>query len=119
VRKIRVDRRKVGIDTIKRIGRYTVPIELFTDVDVEVKTLVVPEGGELPPEEELEAMEAAERAEEEEAAEAAAAVHAEAEELVHEVEVEVETDEDEAPAETADAAEAPEASATPEPEPTS
>ena len=66
--KIRVDRRKIGIDNIKRIGRYTVPIELFNDVDVEVKTLVVPEGGELPPEEELAAMEAAERAKEEAAA---------------------------------------------------
>src|SRR5439155_22517496 len=32
--------------------------------DVEVKTLVVPEGGELPPDEELAAMEAAERGEE-------------------------------------------------------
>src|SRR5213082_3816626 len=59
-RKIRVDRRKVAIDPIKRIGRYTIPIELFEDVQVEVKTLVVPEGGELPPEEELEALEAAE-----------------------------------------------------------
>jgi large subunit ribosomal protein L9 len=56
VRKIRVDRRKVAIDPIKRIGRYLVPIELFEDVRVEVKTLVVPEGGELPPEEELEAL---------------------------------------------------------------
>jgi large subunit ribosomal protein L9 len=62
-RKVRVDRRKIGIDTIKRIGRYSVPIEVFQDVDVEVKTLVVPEGGELPPEEELAAMEAAEAAE--------------------------------------------------------
>jgi large subunit ribosomal protein L9 len=62
--KIRVDRRKIGIDTIKRIGRYSVPIELFQDVTPEVRTLVVPEGGELPPEEELEAMAAAERAEE-------------------------------------------------------
>jgi large subunit ribosomal protein L9 len=61
--KIRVDRRKIGVDTIKRIGRYQVPIELFQDVDVEVRTLVVPEGGELPPEEELAAMEAAEAAE--------------------------------------------------------
>jgi large subunit ribosomal protein L9 len=59
--KVRVDRRKVGIDTIKRIGRYQVPIELFQDVTAEVRTLVVPEGGELPPEEELEAMEAAEQ----------------------------------------------------------
>jgi large subunit ribosomal protein L9 len=60
--KIRVDRRKIGSDTIKRIGRYEIPIELFQDVTVEVKTLVVPEGGELPPEEELAAMEAAEAA---------------------------------------------------------
>src|SRR5947208_13996572 len=59
--KVRVDRRKIGIDTIKRIGRYQVPIELFQDVTAEVRTLVVPEGGELPPEEELEAMEAAEQ----------------------------------------------------------
>jgi large subunit ribosomal protein L9 len=62
-RKVRVDRRKIGIDTLKRIGRYQVPVEVFQDVHVEVKTLVVPEGGELPPEEELEAMEAAEAAE--------------------------------------------------------
>jgi large subunit ribosomal protein L9 len=61
--KVRVDRRKIGIDTIKRIGRYQVPIELFTDVTAEVRTLVVPEGGELPPEEELEAMAAAEEQE--------------------------------------------------------
>jgi large subunit ribosomal protein L9 len=69
--KIRVDRRKIGTDTIKRIGRYQIPIELFQDVTAEVRTLVVPEGGELPPEEELEAMEAAERAEVEADAEAA------------------------------------------------
>jgi large subunit ribosomal protein L9 len=60
--KVRVDRRKIGVDTIKRIGRHQVPIELFQDVSAEVRTLVVPEGGELPPEEELEAMEAAEQA---------------------------------------------------------
>jgi large subunit ribosomal protein L9 len=59
-RKVRVDRRKIALrDPIKRIGRYEVPIELFEDVEVEVKTLVVPEGGELPPEEELEAAQAA------------------------------------------------------------
>ncbi len=58
--KIRVDRRKIGIDTIKRIGRYQVPIDVFQDVRVEVKMLVVPEGGELPSDDELEAMEAAE-----------------------------------------------------------
>jgi large subunit ribosomal protein L9 len=59
--KVRVDRRKIGIDNIKRIGRYDVPIDVFQDVRVEVKTLVVPEGGELPSEDELEAMEAAEQ----------------------------------------------------------
>jgi large subunit ribosomal protein L9 len=60
--KVRVDRRKIAVDSIKRIGRYQVPIELFQDVTAEVRTLVVPEGGELPPEEELEAMAAAEEA---------------------------------------------------------
>jgi large subunit ribosomal protein L9 len=59
--KVRVDRRKIDLDEpIKRIGRYDIPIELFTDVRVEVRTLVVPEGGELPPEEELEALATAE-----------------------------------------------------------
>ncbi len=62
-RKIRVDRRKIALDDpIKRIGRYEVGIAVFEDVSVEVKTLVVPEGGELPPEEELEAMAEAEAA---------------------------------------------------------
>jgi large subunit ribosomal protein L9 len=61
--KVRVDRRKIGGDALKRIGRFQVPIELFQDVTVEVRTLVVPEGGELPPEEELEALAAAEEAE--------------------------------------------------------
>ena len=61
-RKIRVDRRKIDIDAIKRIGRFAVPIDVFQDVRVEVKTLVVPEGGELPSDDELEAMEQAELA---------------------------------------------------------
>jgi large subunit ribosomal protein L9 len=52
-RKIRVDRRKIELrEPIKRIGRYEIPIDVFVDVRVAVKTLVVPEGGELPPEEE-------------------------------------------------------------------
>jgi large subunit ribosomal protein L9 len=52
VAKVRVDRRKIDLpEPIKKVGRYAVPIELFTDVTVEVRTLVVPEGGELPPEE--------------------------------------------------------------------
>jgi large subunit ribosomal protein L9 len=87
-RKIRVDRRKVATDPIKRVGRFTIPIVVFEDVQVEVKTLVVPEGGDLPPEEELAAIEAAE-AEQEAAAEAAkaeaAAEHAAAEEAISEV----------------------------------
>jgi large subunit ribosomal protein L9 len=48
LKKIRVDRRKVGTEPIKRVGRYGVPVELFQDVTVEVQTHVVPEGGELP-----------------------------------------------------------------------
>jgi large subunit ribosomal protein L9 len=62
-RKIRVDRRKIDLDVIKRIGRFSVPVHVYEGVVAEVKTLVVPEGGELPPEEELAAMEAAEAAE--------------------------------------------------------
>jgi large subunit ribosomal protein L9 len=94
VRKVRVDRRKVGTDPIKRIGRYSIPIEIFEGVDVEVKTLVVPEGGELPPEEELAALEAAEA----EAAAAASAEHRaeheEAEVAIAEVIAEDEPDEE-------------------------
>jgi large subunit ribosomal protein L9 len=76
--KIRVDRRKVGVGHIKRIGRYTIPVEVFGDVTADLRLLVVPEGGELPAEEELEAAEAAEA----EAAEAEAQAHAEAQALV-------------------------------------
>ena len=107
-KKIRVDRRKVGIDNVKRIGRFTVPIALFTDVDVEMQMHVVPEGGELPPEETLEAMEAAERAEAEAAAQEAAAQHAEAEELVEEAAAEEPDEETEAPEAAADEPAAPE-----------
>jgi len=94
-RKIRVDRRKIDTDSIKRIGRYSIPIQLFEGVSVEVKTLVVSEGGELPPEEELAAMEAAE-------AEAQAVVQAEADahraEAKAELEAELEAEEPEADA---------------------
>jgi large subunit ribosomal protein L9 len=64
-KKIRIDRRKIESDPIKRIGRYEIPIGLFEDVRVDVKTEVMPEGGELPSEEELAELEAAERAEQE------------------------------------------------------
>jgi hypothetical protein len=67
-RKIRVDRRKIEMENIKRIGRYEVPIDVFEDVRVEVKTLVVPEGGALPSDDELEAMAAADLAEQQAAA---------------------------------------------------
>jgi large subunit ribosomal protein L9 len=89
--KIRVDRRKIDLpDPIKRIGRYSVPIEVFTDVTAEVRTLVVPEGGELPPEEELEAMEVAEQAAQEAELEAAAAQEAAVEAEVERFEAEEE-----------------------------
>ena len=87
-RKIRVDRRKIDLgDPIKRIGRYEVPIALFEDVRVDVKTLVVPIGGELPPEEELEQMAAEEAAEEAAAAEEAQATEGPVEYLDEEEEV--------------------------------
>ena len=96
-RKIRIDRRKIAIDPIKRIGRYAIPIEVFQDVSVEVKTLVVPEGGELPPEEELAALEAAEAAAEAEHVAEVETVHAEAETAIAEAiaEEEPEAEEDE------------------------
>jgi large subunit ribosomal protein L9 len=103
-KKIRVDRRKVETDPIKRIGRYEIPISLFEDVRVEVKTEVVPEGGELPSDEELQEMAAAERAEQEEEA-ATQEPSAELEEILAEAEA--------AEAEPAEAEE-PEAEAEPE-----
>jgi large subunit ribosomal protein L9 len=55
VGRIRVDRRKVDLpEPIKRIGRYVIPIEVFADVSAELRTMVAPEGGELPPEREEE-----------------------------------------------------------------
>ena len=102
--KIRVDRRKVGVGHIKKIGRYTIPVEVFGDVSADLRLLVVPEGGELPPEEELEAAEAEAEAAEVEAAEAEAQAHAEAQALV---EAEIASDEVEA--------EEPEATETPVP----
>jgi large subunit ribosomal protein L9 len=71
--KLRVDRRKLGMETIKRIGRYTVPFEVFADVVAEIRVVVAPEGQELPPEEELAALAEAERAEAAAEAQAAAA----------------------------------------------
>ena len=135
-RKIRVDRRKIDLsDPIKRIGRYEIPITVFEGVVVEVKTLVVPIGGELPPEEELEAYAAEEAAEAEAAAEAdrqaAADAQAAIEDVVEAEEAEVaaeaegeeteptaEVEAEAAPgeAEPAQAATEPEAAAEPEAE---
>ena len=80
-RRVRVDRRKIELaESIKRIGRYEVPVELFTDVTATLRLAIVPEGGELPPEEELRAAEEAEAAAEaEREAEAAAEREAAAE----------------------------------------
>jgi large subunit ribosomal protein L9 len=106
--KVRVDRRKLDLpESIKRIGRYQVPVELFADVTATLRLAVVPEGGELPPQEELDAIAAAE-AEAEAAAQAEAdAQHAEAEAEIEAVvaEEEAQTEEPEEPA-AADEAEA-------------
>jgi large subunit ribosomal protein L9 len=112
-KKIRVDRRKIETDPIKRIGRYEIPIGLFEDVRVEVKTEVIPEGGELPSEEKLAELEAAERAEQE-AAEPEPSV--ELEEILAEVDAAEAAEAEAAEAdETAEAAE-PGADAEAEPE---
>jgi large subunit ribosomal protein L9 len=97
--RIRVDRRKVQLgESIKRVGRYEVPVEVFTDVDATLRLEVVPEGGDLAA---MEAMEEAARAEDEAAAvEAAATAEAEgaveAEAWVEELEEEPEPAEPEA-----------------------
>ena len=47
--KVRVDRRKIELpQPIKQVGRYAIAVNIFEDVQAEVATLVVPEGGELP-----------------------------------------------------------------------
>jgi large subunit ribosomal protein L9 len=109
-KKIRVDRRKIETDPIKRIGRYEIPISLFEDVRVEIKTEVIPEGGELPSDEKLQELEAAERAEQEEAA-GAQEPSAELEEIL------AEADAEEAAEAEAQETEAAEASEEAEPEP--
>jgi large subunit ribosomal protein L9 len=97
--RIRLDRRKLDLpESIKRIGRYEVPVELFQDVTATLRLLVVPEGGELPPEEELEALDQA-------AAQEEAAAAAEAEQARAAEEAATETAVAEAAAEEADAEE--------------
>jgi large subunit ribosomal protein L9 len=99
--KLRVDRRKLQMDTIKRIGRYTVPFEVFADVVAEIKLVVAPEGQELPPEAELAALEEAERAEAVAEAEASAVEEEQATAAVEEAIAEEETPVEADPAEVA------------------
>jgi large subunit ribosomal protein L9 len=102
--KVRVDRRKLELpESIKRIGRYQIPVELFADVTATLRVAVVPEGGELPPQEELDAIAAAE-AEAEAAAEAE--VQAQHEEAEAEIEAVVAEEEAEPEPESEPAAEA-------------
>jgi large subunit ribosomal protein L9 len=92
--RVRVDRRKLDLpNSIKRIGRYEVPVELFADVTATLRLAVVPQGGELPPQEELDAIAAAEAE-----AEAAAQAEAEAQQAQVEAEIEAVVAEDEAEA---------------------
>lgn len=79
-RKVRVDKRKIELDAIKKIGRHFVTVNVFEGLSAQVKTIVVPEGGDLT-EEELDAIAAAEAAEAAAAEAAAAAQAAEAAEL--------------------------------------
>jgi large subunit ribosomal protein L9 len=100
--KIRVDRRKLQLDTIKRVGRYTVPVEVFTDVTAQLRLVVAPEGMELPSEEELAALAAAEDAAAAEAAGAESKAHAEAEAAVAEAQAEADAPVVEDPDEVSD-----------------
>jgi large subunit ribosomal protein L9 len=117
-KRVRIDRRKLDLpESIKRIGRYEVPVELFPDVTATLRLAVVPEGGELPPEEELQALDQA-AAEEEaataaEAEEARAAAEAATEAAVAEEE-EVEEAPEDALESAAEASETPAESSPPE-----
>src|SRR5688572_674507 len=112
--KVRVDRRKIEMaEPLKRIGRYQVPIELFPDVTIETRVIVVPEGGELPPEEELQAMEEAAAAE---AAAAEAAIEEERAAARAAIEEQLEPEPDEEQPDS-DEASPPEATAEPGGEP--
>ena len=46
------------MDTVKRVGRYSVPVELFSDVVASLSIVVAPEGQEVPTVAEIEAAEA-------------------------------------------------------------
>jgi large subunit ribosomal protein L9 len=105
--KIRIDRRKVELgDSIKRVGRHEVPVDVFTDVQATLRLEVVPEGGDLA---QMEALEAVAKTEEERAAAEAAAEAAAAEpEGAVEAEAWVEEVEEEPEPAAEEAAEVPE-----------
>ena len=103
VDKLRVDRRKLDMSTIKRIGRYTVPFEVFPEVVAELRLVVAPEGEELPPDEQLAELEAAEAAASAAQADVAETQHAAAEAAVAEADDADEAEAAEADAGTADA----------------
>jgi large subunit ribosomal protein L9 len=84
--RIRVDRRKVELgDPVKRVGRYEIPVEVFTDVSATLRLEVVPEGGDTAA---MDALQAAAEAEEAAAAAEEAAAAAAAAEAVEAVEPE-------------------------------
>ena len=100
-RQVRIDRRKLDLpESIKRIGRHEVPVELFPEVTATLRLAVVPEGGELPPQEELDAIAAAEAE-----AEAQAVAEAEAQQAQVEAEIDAAVAEEEGEAEAEAAAE--------------
>jgi len=116
--RVRVDRRKLDLpESIKRIGRYEIPVELFTDVTATLRLAVVPEGGELPPQEELDAIAEAEARAEAEALAEAEAEHAQAEAVIEAVvaeEEEAEGEGEEAPPEPGALSEADQPETAPE-----
>jgi large subunit ribosomal protein L9 len=115
--KIRIDRRKLELpESIKRIGRYQVPVELFADVTATLRLAVHPQGGELPPQEELDAIAAEEARAEAEAQAAAEAEHEQAEAEIEAVVAEEEAEPEEEP-EAEAAAEEPEGEPEAAPEP--
>ena len=115
--KIRIDRRKLELpESIKRIGRYQVPVELFADVTATLRLAVHPQGGELPPQEELDAIAAEEARAEAEAQATAEAEHEQAEAEIEAVVAEEEAEPEEEP-EAEAAAEEPEGEPEAEPEP--
>src|SRR2546423_1331500 len=78
--RVRIDRRKLDLpESIKRIGRYEVPVELFADVTATLRLAVLPQGGELPPQGELQALDQEAAQEEAAAAAQAQAAHVAAE----------------------------------------